>query len=239
MTETDLHSEPLPVVSVEEMRELDRAMVEEFGIDLARMMENAGSSLARLIRRRQGGSVFGSRVVVYTGSGNNGGGGLVAARHLSNWGADVIVVLASEPRSVVAKDQLGIVEHIPEIKFSTDPVDAEGGTVVDTLIGYGLAGAPRGSMAEAISAINGDGGTVVALDIPSGLDGDSGEYGEACVRAAATLTLALPKKGLLVGSARGVVGELYLADISVPRALYERFGATGPVFKKSSIARVY
>ena len=92
--------------------------------------------------------------------------------------------------------------------------------LVDALIGYSLRGAPSGAAAALVRAANGHGAPILALDVPSGLDSTTGEVHEPAVRAAATLTLALPKRGLRAEGAQGHVGELYLADIRVPPARY-------------------
>ncbi len=130
-----------PCVTAEQMAEVDRAMVEDYGISLLQMMENAGRNLARLARDRFfGGDPRGARVVVLAGTGGNGGGALVAARHLCNWGADVKVRLSADRVSLssVTRDQLGILEAMgvsfggPDALPSGDMVDL----VVDGIIGY-------------------------------------------------------------------------------------------------------
>lgn len=111
--------------------------------------------------------------------------------------------------------------------------------ILDALIGYGLSGNPRGRTAEWIGWMNRSGSPVLALDTPSGLDTTSGLPGDPCVRAAATLTLALPKTGLLAPSARPFVGDLFLADISVPPELYRRIGlVVPPLFLTDPILRI-
>jgi NAD(P)H-hydrate epimerase len=111
--------------------------------------------------------------------------------------------------------------------------------IIDALIGYGLSGDPRQPVAGWIDKANNSGNPILALDTPSGLDTTSGTPGNPCVRAAATLTLALPKSGLLTTQAAEYVGDLYLADISVPRELYQHIGVDVPnLFKSDSIIRV-
>jgi NAD(P)H-hydrate epimerase len=220
----------LPAVTREKMRQLDRLMIEEFGIQLLQMMENAGLGLADLVRRYLGEPLEGRRVAVLSGLGNNGGGGLTAARRLSAWGADVEVVLAApaeEYRDVPAL-QLGILQQmrVPIQRFDGALPDHE--ILVDAVIGYSLEGAPRGSARELIAAANGSSAPVISLDVPSGVDVDSGEAPGEAVRATATLTLALAKVGLLQSKARAYVGDLYLADISVPPDLYSKLGLSVP-----------
>ncbi len=236
---------PYVYITTDQMREVDRAMIEDFGILLIQMMENAGRNLAELVRRSLGGSVRHRALVVLAGAGNNGGGGLVAARHLSNWGASVRVVLshpAGRYRDVPAH-QLAILQAMPvplavagedDVSFSPDTAG-----IVDALIGYGLRGNPREPVAGLIRDANASGRPIWSLDAPSGLDTTSGVVYDPCVRAEATLTLALPKTGLQTLAAREVVGQLYLADISVPPQLYERMGIEiAPLFERDTIVAI-
>lgn len=233
-------SEKIPSVSTGQMREVDRLMIEEYGIELLQMMENAGRGLAELARRLSGGSVSGKSIMVLSGPGNNGGGGLVAARHLHNWGARVRVVLAGDPvrlRDVPAK-QWRIMEKLGLERMTFDPRAAD--LIIDALLGYGLSGDPRPPISGWIETINELGIPILALDAPSGLDTTTGKPGSPCVRASATLTLALPKTGLLASAAGEYVGDLYLADISVPPGLYASptLGLqVAPLFVHDSIIR--
>jgi NAD(P)H-hydrate epimerase len=107
------------------------------------------------------------------------------------------------------------------------------------MIGYGLTGDPRGIVANWITRVNDAGRPVLALDTPSGLDTTTGTPGNPCVRASATLTLALPKTGLVAAEAIAYVGDLYLADISVPPQLYKRLGIEiPPIFTHDTIVNI-
>jgi NAD(P)H-hydrate epimerase len=227
------------------MREVDRLMMNEVGITLAQMMENAGRCLATRARDMLGGDLHGQRITVLAGRGGNGGGGLAAARRLSVWGAAVTVVLAQarEEMRDVPKLQLTILEWmgIPIQVRGTQTAElfAESELIVDALIGYSLRGAPAEPVASLIRMANASDRPIVALDLPSGLDGDTGLPSDPTIRAAETLTLALPKRGLLNPLARRWVGKLSLADISVPEAVYRRMGlAVGPIFARSDIVPV-
>ena len=229
-------------VSVDQMREVDRLMTEEVGLSLPQMMENAGRCLATDARGMLGGDARGRRIVVLAGRGGNGGGGLAAARRLSGWGAEVTVVLTQSRDDMrgVPRQQLAILEWIGiPVRIAGDGIsDVFSGAdlLVDALIGYSLRGAPTGRVAELIQAANASRRPLLALDLPSGLDGDSGEASDPTVRATQTLTLALPKRGLLAPGARPWVGQLHLADISVPEKVYRRLGLkVGPIFAESDI----
>ncbi len=229
-------------ITTDQMREVDRAMIEDFGIELIQMMENAGRALALLARDRSGGSVVGRRVVVLAGKGNNGGGGLVAARRLAAWGADVAVILTDGPERFdgVPAHQLGILQamHLP---IHVAPIDdlPPADLILDALIGYGLRGAPREPAATLIRQANASDAPIIALDTPSGLDTTSGQAFDPVIHASATLTLALPKTGLFTNADRAVVGEIFLADISVPPLLYQRMGLdVGLLFAESDIVHI-
>jgi NAD(P)H-hydrate epimerase len=221
---------PVPVLTADQMREVDRAMVEDLHIELIQMMENAGRSLAELALGR----FAPTGVTVLIGPGGNGGGGLVAARHLINRGRTVSVV-QSEPDSLtpVPAHQADILARMGAV-MATEPAPAD--LVVDALIGYSLHGDPNGRAAELIEWANQQPAPVLALDAPSGLDVTTGVPGTPHIRATATLTLALPKVGLMNAPA---VGELYLADITVPAIVYQRMGLTPPdLFREDVIIRV-
>jgi NAD(P)H-hydrate epimerase len=215
----------VPWLSVEQMREVDRIMVEELGISLVRMMENAGRSLAQVARDLIGGDTGGRSIVVLAGPGGNGGGGLVAARHLAGAGAQVAVVLSApaERFASVPAEQLAIAQRLGITnEYGSGEVLGEPALVIDSLLGYGQRGDPHGEAARLISWSAGR--RVLALDVPSGLELASGQLRTPHVRAEATMTLAAPKTALAAAGATGAVGRLFLADISVPALVYERLG---------------
>ncbi len=232
----------IPALTTAQMIEVDRAMIEDYHIELIQMMENAGRNFGELARRQVGGTVKDKSIVVLCGSGNNGGGGMTAARHLHNWGANVKVVLtksADELRGVPAH-QLDILQrmHIPIL----DPASLlpTPSLILDAIIGYSLSGPPRGVAADFIRWANMQDVPVLSLDTPSGLDVTSGTAHDPTIRATTTLTLALPKHGLLNPQSSAFVGDLYLADISVPSELYAKIGiAVPPLFAESALIQVH
>ncbi len=224
--------EAVPAITAAEMRAVDRLMVDELHIQLLQMMENAGRNLADLAVQ-----LFApSSVTVLAGPGGNGGGGLVAARHLYNRGARVEVVLSHpEPElTPVTAHQLDILRRM-RVGITDEPSPAS--LVIDALIGYSLAGDPRGRAAKLIEWANFQRSPVLALDTPSGLGVTTGRAGSPSIQATATMTLALPKLGLL--KAPQQVGRLYVADISVPALVYQRLGLTVPsLFQEGPIVEV-
>ena len=213
----------------QQMIEVDRVMMDDLHIELIQMMENAGRNLARLVLDR----FAPTTAVIYAGSGGNGGGGLVAARHLANAGVAIAVELSRE-----VADLEGVPGHQYDIlrrMGATSPPAGRYDVGVDALIGYSLRGAPRGRTRELIEGIAGSADVIVSLDTPSGLDVTTGDVPGVIVDADATVTLALPKVGL---ARAHQVGDLYLADISVPPSVIRKLGITPPDFSESSLLRV-
>ena len=219
------------VVTGAQMRELDRAAMEDYGIPGLVLMENAGLAVVRVVRQILG-DLAGRRVAVFAGKGNNGGDGLVVARHLFNAGAEVKVLLLARPEEITgdAAVNLSIWQKMGQPVYpvvSGEDLNAVRlflvGTacVVDAIFGTGFKGAAREPAAGVIEAINASGKPVVAVDIPSGLEADTGQVHGPCVRAANTVTFALPKLGLVQEPGRSHVGELHVADISIPAFLLE------------------
>lgn len=227
-------------LTADEMAEADRIAMEEFGIDVAVLMENAGIQVGTLARKMLGGSVAGRRVCCVAGKGNNGGDGLVAARHLHNWGARVRVVLGAEKgdlRELPAK-QLGLLERMG-VEMNGPSASFDGAElIVDALLGYGSRGNPREPMAGLIRNVNSSGIPVLAVDVPSGLDATTGEPNEPCIVANATVTFGLLKTGFLNRESMRFIGELYMADISLPEPIYRKYGQEPGKFGRDSLPRV-
>lgn len=233
----------VPAVTVAQMREVDRIMVDDLGISLLQMMENAGRAFAELTRIHLSG-LRRRRVVVLAGRGGNGGGGMAAARRLAVWGSEVRVVLAHEEtelaeapkRQLASLRAIGIPIHSAAEAAS---LMHEADVVLDALLGYSLVGPPREPEAGLIRTSNSHSLPILALDLPSGLDPDSGVPHDPTISATRTLALALPKVGLLRAEAARSVGELWLADISVPPQAYARFDIhPGSLFTESDLIRI-
>jgi NAD(P)H-hydrate epimerase len=233
----------LPAISGTAMGDVDRIMMEELGVDTLQLMELAGFGVADAIRRHAGIDLRRRpRIVALAGTGGNGGDAMVAVRLLAAWGADASVILV-KPRdgyTGVAAHQLAILDRMsipasePADIATLPPADL----VIDGLLGFSLRGAPRGDAARLIRLANDHAAAVVAIDLPSGLDATTGQAGDPCIRAAMTVTLALPKTGL-VTAPESLTGPVWVADIGVPPWVYERLGvlvpphlfATGPVVR--------
>lgn len=240
------YSGEMAYVTTEQMIEVDRAMMEDYKIELIQMMENAGRNLATLARERFfGGNPRGTRIVVLAGTGGNGGGALVCARRLHNWGAQVQVFVTKPDLSFtpIPAHQLDILRRMQVPIFPSSVLDQAqtADLIIDGVIGYSLKGNPRGTAAELIIWANKHSAPVLALDAPSGIDTTTGTVFDPAIQALATMTLALPKEGLRAAGVDEKVGELYLADISVPPSLYAEPALAlnvGAVFAESDIVRV-
>ncbi len=219
------------VLTSKEMKEIDRKTIEEIGIPGPVLMENAGLQIVRVIR-----AIFPrperERIVIVAGKGNNGGDGLVVARHLFNGGAKPHVMLLAAHEEVrgdaainlkIAK-AIGV--SIKEIWSQKDwkrqkKLLQEATIIIDAIFGTGLAKAADGLYARAIDDINKSGAFKLAVDIPSGLSSDTFEIIGPAVRADLTVTLAAPKIAHIFPPAEEMVGDFIVADISVPRHLFE------------------
>ena len=216
----------VPAVTTDQMREVDRVAIEEIGPNLYQMMENAGRNLALMVIDTLGADWATVPIAVLAGTGGNGGGGICAARHLANRGADVTVVISDEDRlTPVPAEQLVVYRGTSGGLRRIDELDAlRPALIVDAIIGYSLGGAPRGIAGTMIDWIGRQSVPVVSLDVPSGVDSTTGEVPGSHVQATVTLTLALPKTGLDAVAA----GDLWLADIGIPREVFRRVGIDVP-----------
>jgi NAD(P)H-hydrate epimerase len=219
-------------LTADEMAIADRDASEVFGISTANLMEKAGLATATLAQRMLGGVSGERRVVCLVGKGNNGGDGLVAARHLADWGVEGKVVLGAERaelRDLPAQQLRAAHEKGIEV-LTLDEGMTGAKLIIDALLGYSSWGNPKEPVATLIRSANDSGVPVLAVDLPSGLDASSGEPGDPCIRAASTVTFGFPKSGFLNPRAAPYLGHLYLADIGAPVEIYRKHGMYGKPF---------
>ncbi len=219
-----MRSPDIPVVTGAQMAAVDKALVAVCGLELVQIMETAGRAVAVVARHMQpGGSV-----AILCGSGGNGGDGLVCARYLAGWGFGVECWLTKDPGEMrgLAAHQLQICEKIGvPISGPGTPIDFTGiELVVDAIFGFGLTAAPFGRAAQLIEAANNSGAMILAVDLPSGVDSTSGAALFPSIVAGITITLGLPKQGLLVGDGPAQSGRVLVADIGIPTAAYATVG---------------
>ncbi|MCZ6776649.1 MAG: NAD(P)H-hydrate epimerase [Ignavibacteria bacterium] len=212
----------VPAITTDQMREVDRIAIEETGPNLFQMMENAGRNLALSAIELLGEGWRKANIVVLAGTGGNGGGGICAARHLANRNVKVRLCLSNPNRlGEVPGFQRKIYQSTSGIEVTLQNLKKESvDLILDAIIGYSLQDAPRGSALELIRWANGTDAPVLALDVPSGVDSTTGTAHGDYVRASRTMTLALPKSGLL----HEKTGDLFLADIGIPQAVYRQMG---------------
>jgi len=215
----------MKVCRVTEIRELDRRAIKEYGIPAAILMENAGNAVYQVIRQQA--SVKGKRFLVLCGPGNNGGDGCVGARLLQANGADAKVSIfadkdqyrheARQNREILSRYPVALdfSPSLPKLKRSIKSADF----IVDALLGTGVDRPVAGILHKVIAAVNASGKTVFAVDIPSGINGDTGQEMGISIKAAHTITFGLPKVGNLLYPGYGCGGKLHVSHISFPTAL--------------------
>lgn len=213
------------ILNRDQVRQVDQIAIRDYGIPGLILMENAGRNAAQLLKALG----IRGRVVICCGKGNNGGDGFVMARHLENAGFDVRVLLCFPPESVSgdAKANLEILQKAGTAIAAT-PVDwtaelSAADWIVDALLGTGVQGSLREPFISVIDAINGSGRRVFAVDLPSGLDCDSGQRLGCCVRAQHTATFVASKPGFLVPGANHWTGQVHVIEIGVPISLLQRW----------------
>jgi hydroxyethylthiazole kinase-like uncharacterized protein yjeF len=221
---------PGEALTCQQIRELDVLAIEHVGIPGLVLMENAGRGVAQFIHSTLVDPAA-CRVLILCGPGNNGGDGFVVARHLHNAGVHIAVALAAPPEKSTgdAGTNLAILQRmdVALIRACEGPgLDAlrraarDADVIVDALLGTGSTGVPRKTVATLIEFANSaPRARRIAIDIPSGLDADSGKVYEPCFRAAATVTMVAPKVGFATPAAAQVVGRVVVVDIGVPRGL--------------------
>jgi len=211
-----------PTLTSAQVADIDRLTSERFAIPVEWLMEAAGWQIARHCP---------PRTAVLAGKGNNGGDGLAAARHLKRWGRLHSVAVADrEALKGPAKEEAEALEAAG-VKIEAQPNLDGAEAILDAIFGTGLSRSPEGKAAEWIEAINSSGQRVIAVDLPSGLEADNGRALNPTVRAHLTVTLGLPKAGLLLADGPQHAGEIWVADIGIPTEVYQAIGiklATNP-----------
>ncbi len=225
---------PSPSMTRTQVRDVDRRAVEDYQMPSLLLMENAGRGAVDVLEQ----SGIGGPVVVCAGKGNNGGDGFVIARHLENRGHEVRVLLFAEPDSLQGDAEI----NFRILKAAGTPIEALGPDVemdqvagrfqgadwiVDALLGTGTKGEIREPFSMIIKAINHSPARVLAVDLPSGMDCDTGRALGECVRANLTATFVARKIGFDAPNASNLTGEVHVVDIGVPRrAISETLGGS-------------
>jgi len=204
-------------VSVKEMQELDRMAIEDRGIPSIVLMENAGIAVSEIALTELK-NIKNKKTAVFCGSGNNGGDGFVAARHLFNKGINVSVYLIgprlnlkNDPKiNAEALDNIGV-----EIREISEPINIDHGLIIDAIFGIGLKGEVKEPARSIISDLNKKSITIISVDVPSGLDADTGEVLGASVKACITVTMQFPKQGFYQNKGPEYTGKIIAVDIGI------------------------
>ncbi|MBU1035247.1 NAD(P)H-hydrate epimerase, partial [bacterium] len=207
----------MKVVTSQQMREIDRKAIEENNLSGLTLMENAGLGIFQSLKNIYPDLRL-KKVIIFAGSGNNGGDGFVVARHLYNYGVKVKVFLlapfhkikgeAGENLNIIEKMGVELIEvetvKLEEIQEAVQNFDL----IIDAILGTGLQGKVTGLKAKMIDLVNVAGKEVVAIDVPSGLNADTGKIEGPCIKATHTITLALPKIGLMLFPGASFAGKV-------------------------------
>lgn len=220
------------LVTRDEMRELDRVTIEDYGVPGLVLMERAGRGVVRAIHARHP-VLAGLRCLVVAGRGNNGGDGFVVARDLRQHGAEVSVFATAPLTELTPDTQVNVARYLAiggvvgQLKSEADWerlrfAAAHADIIIDALLGTGFRGPVRDQLADVIEIVNAAAAQVVAVDVPSGIDGDTGAVEGACVEADLTVTFGFPKVGCTVDPGRAYVGDLETVDIGLSREAIEK-----------------
>jgi len=242
----------IKIVTSSQMQEIDKKTISDYGIKSLNLMENAGKKVSEVAMKIIGknsllcrkGVKTSATICVCCGGGNNGGDGLVAARYLTGRKHKVKVLVFSRNLSKDTAANLEILKKkkIPFIfvdnksqllKYKNEIFSAD--LIIDALIGTGLKGGVKGFLKEVISFLNGGKTKILSVDCPSGLAPDTNLNLDNCVRAFATVTLALPKKNLVIYPSREFVGNLYIADIGIPKELLRSLNAGDSLINRNLV----
>ena len=234
----------MKVVTSQQMREIDRKAIEENNLSGLTLMENAGLRIFQSLKNIYADLRL-KRVIIFAGSGNNGGDGFVVARLLYNYGVKVKVFLlapfnkikneAGENLNTINKMGVELIEtettKLEEIQRTIQNTDL----IIDAILGTGLQGRVTGLKAKIIDLINVAGREVVAIDVPSGLNADTGKTVGPCIKTTHTITLALPKIGLLLFPGASYAGKVTVEDIGIPSYLLKNNKIKTNIISKETV----
>jgi NAD(P)H-hydrate epimerase len=215
-----------------QLREIDRLAGERYHIPGIVLMENAARAVADEACRMLGGECVGE-ILILCGGGNNGGDGLAVARHMHNRGAEVAIGLLTDPArydgDALVNWQIAQAMELPAAPFARAMLeDPRPMLIIDAVFGTGLTKPPRDPFPHVASIINHAGVPVLAVDLPSGLDCDTGIPPGACIAAACTVTFVAEKVGFAKPQARQYLGQVVVGDIGCPRELIEAVSGYNP-----------
>jgi len=205
-------------VSVREMQEIDRKAIEEIGIPSVMLMENAGRCVSEITMDMLGPGSR-KRVAIFCGTGNNGGDGFVAARYLAKKDAEVEVYVVGKKARIKGDAKVNLERIGLEAREIDSPVEFNADLIIDAIFGIGLKGEVKEPARAIIKDLNAKSVPIIAVDVPSGLNADSGEVLGEAIKATKTVTMQFPKKGFCINQGPEHVGEVVAVDIGIPEEL--------------------
>jgi len=235
-----------PVLKAHEMRNIDSYTIKDVGIPGAVLMERAALSVVDEVGDLLNG-FRGKKIVVFCGSGNNGGDGFAASRELLIKGSEVIIYVCTKKEKISGDARLNL-DVLEKQKFkpkyiqSTDEISGDDlacDVIIDALLGTGIEGAVRGLYKEVIDIINATGVPVIAVDIASGLNCDTGAYEGACIKAERTVTMAAYKRAHVISPGREMSGRVIVADIGFPPGAFKRENIRVNLIERSDVKRLF
>jgi len=221
----------MKIVTPEQMKEIDMQSISNIGVPGIVLMENAAIKVAEEVERTLG-SVENKNIIFFAGKGNNGGDAFAAVRHLVNKGAKPKVFIVTEKKlingdaklnlNIIEKMGIGVTELLHESQLHAVLSELEASDlVVDGILGTGINGNIKGLIKQVIEIINNAAKRIISIDIPSGINGETGKVLGICIKADTTVTFGLPKIGLIVHPGCEFTGRLIVADISLPTAVID------------------
>jgi len=239
----------MKVVTIAEIKKIDLRAIEEYGIPSVVLMENAGSEAVRQIENIIG-NLQNKKIAIFAGKGNNGGDGYVVARYLYNQGVKVKVFLIGSKVDVTG-DALLNLQIITRMGLDVIEVANDGDwdkvkiamtftdCLIDALLGTGFTGQLSGNMAQVVESINKTNKVIIAMDIPSGVNGDTGQINGIAIKAQHTITFSLPKQGLLLYPGASFAGDVSVADIGIPRTLLTDSNIKQNIITSSAVRKMF
>ncbi|MCM8808567.1 MAG: NAD(P)H-hydrate epimerase [Candidatus Omnitrophica bacterium] len=216
------------ILTKKEIMRIEKETMEKFGISNLILMENAGRESFYIIKKELK-NIKNRKFFVFCGKGNNGGDGFVLSRYLFNYGVDVKVFYFGEISNfteislinfnILKKLKIDI-ERINVLKLKNMNIGSAD-VVIDAILGIGIKGIIEGEMKDVIEFINKNSNFIISIDIPSGLDADTGEIYGICVKSNLTISMGFLKKGFFIGKGPEYTGKIKIADIGFPKFYYE------------------
>lgn len=226
-------------VTPQQFEEIERQVTEDLGLTAAALNENAAFAVAQQARTMLG-ATANRQVVILTGGGHNGLIGVAAGRKLASWGATVTILLAATRTELerLTEQELGLAEQYGVRIFDPGALVPPAELLIDALIGSSLQDTLTGEYASLAATASKVKIPILSIDLPSGLDANTGKANQPAIRADVTVALGYPKTGVTKPFAAQLVGQLLVADIGIPPRLWQQFGQPAPDFSEGPLVAI-